>query len=234
MADLTQEQFEVLPDFIKTDYQQDGEVYRHSAEFKAAKLKSSLDGLDSKLKETSGRLSEYEQKQAERQAEAERKALEKLKADGKVDEILADAERRIGETTKQFNERIDRMANQIKTEKRSSVVSDLAELATDKGRAAFKKLIASRIDVDAETGKVTYLNDDGSASSLDLAGFKAELLKDDSLSPLLKGDVVTTGGGNAQGSTGGSASVKTMKRSQFDSLGPNEKMEFTKSGGKII
>ena len=202
MADLNQEQFEALPDFIKADYQQDGEVYRHSAEFKAAKLKSSLDGLDSKLKETSGKLSEYEQKQSERQAEAERKALEKLKAEGKVDEILADAERRIGETTKQFNERIDRMANQIKTEKRSAVVSDLAELATDKGRAAFKKLIALRIDVDAETGKVTYLNDDGSASSLDLAGFKAELLKDDSLSPLLKGDVVTTGGGNVNGSNG--------------------------------
>lgn len=234
MADLNQEQFEALPDFIKADYQQDGEVYRHSAEFKAAKLKSSLDGLDSKLKETSGRLSEYEQKQSERQAEAERKALEKLKAEGKTDEIIADIERRNGETVKQYQERIERMANQIKTEKRSAVVSDLAELATDKGRAAFKKLIASRIDVDAETGKVTYLNDDGSASSLDLVGFKAELLKDDSLSPLLKGDVVTTGGGNAQGSTGGSASVKTMKRSQFDSLRPNEKMEFTKSGGKII
>lgn len=203
MADLTQEQFEALPDFIKTDYQQDGEVYRHSAEFKAAKLKSSLDGLDSKLKETSGRLTEYEQKQAERQAEAERKALEKLKAEGKVDEILADAERRIGETTKQFQERIEKMANQIKTEKRSAVVSDLAELATDKGRAAFKKLVASRIDVDAESGKITYLNEDGSASSLDLAGFKAELLKDDSLSPLLKGDVVTTGGGMAKGSSGG-------------------------------
>ena len=67
MADLNQEQFEALPDFIKAHYQQDGEVYRHSAEFKAAKLKSSLDGLDSKLKETSGRLSEYEQKQSERQ-----------------------------------------------------------------------------------------------------------------------------------------------------------------------
>ena len=231
MADLTQEQFEQLPDFVKGDYEQDGDVYKHAG---FLKVKRTANELDAKLKETSGRLSEYEQKQSERQAEAERKALEKLKAEGKVDEILADAERRIGETTKQFNERIDRMANQIKTEKRSAVVSDLAELATDKGRAAFKKLIASRIDVDAETGKVTYLNDDGSASSLDLAGFKAELLKDDSLSPLLKGDVVTTGGGNAQGSTGGSASVKTMKRSQFDSLGPNEKMEFTKSGGKII
>ena len=231
MADLTQEQFEQLPDFVKGDYEQDGDVYKHAG---FLKVKRTANELDAKLKETSGRLSEYEQKQSERQAEAERKALEKLKAEGKVDEILADAERRIGETAKQFNERIERMANQIKTEKRSAVVSDLAELATDKGRAAFKKLIASRIDVDAETGKVTYLNDDGSASSLDLAGFKAELLKDDSLSPLLKGDVVTTGGGNAQGSTGGSASVKTMKRLQFDALGPSEKMEFTKSGGKII
>lgn len=202
MADLNAEQFEQLPDFLKEDYQQDGEVYRHVDSFKVTKLKSSLDGLDSKLKETSGKLSEYEQKQAERQAEAEKKALEKLKSEGKVDEILADAERRIGETTKQFQERIERMANQIKTEKRSAVVSDLSEMATDQGRSAFKKLIASRIDVDAETGKVTYLNDDGSASSLDLAGFKAELMKDDSLSPLLKSDVVTTGGGNVNGSNG--------------------------------
>lgn len=203
MADLTKEQFEALPDFVKEDYQQDGEVYRHSAEFKAAKLKSSLDGLDSKLKETSGKLSEYEQKQAERQAEAERKALEKLKAEGKVDEILADAERRIGETQKQFQERLDRMAGQIKTEKRAALVSDLSEMATDIGRAAFKKLVASRIDVDAESGKVTFLNEDGSASSLDLAGFRAELMKDDALKPLLKGDVVTTGGGMAKGSNGG-------------------------------
>lgn len=199
MADLTQEQFEQLPDFIKGDYEQDGDVYKHAG---FLKVKRTANELDAKLKETSGKLTEYEQKQSERQADAERKALEKLKAEGKVDEILADAERRIGETTKQFNERIDRMANQIKTEKRSAVVSDLAEMATDKGRAAFKKLIASRIDVDAETGKVTYLNDDGGASSLDLAGFKAELLKDESLSPLLKGDVVTSGGGMAKGSNG--------------------------------
>ena len=95
------------------------------------------------------------------------------------------------------------MTNQIKTEKRSALVSDLAaELATEKGSRAFKALVQSRIDVDAETGKVTFLNDDGSASSLDLNGFKAELMKDDSLSPLLKADLVTQGGGNVKGSNG--------------------------------
>ena len=125
------------------------------------------------------------------------------------DEILADAERRIGETQKQYDERLQRLSNQIKTEKRTAIVADLAsELATDKGSAAFKRLVASRIDVDAETGKVTFLNDDGSASSLDMAGFKAELMKDASFEPLLKGGVVTFGAGNANGSTGtGSAST---------------------------
>lgn len=202
---LTTEQYEQLPDFIKSEYVQDGDTYVHGG---VKKLKGSLDALDGKLKETSTKLSAYEQKQQELQAEAERKALEKLKADGKVDEILADAERRIGETQKQYEERINRMANAIKTEKRNAIVSDLAsELATDTGSTAFKKLIASRIDVDPETGKVTFLNDDGSASSLDMAGFKAELLKDSTYSALLKANIATTGGGFVNG---GSNNGRTM------------------------
>lgn len=196
MADLTAEQFEQVPDFLKADYVQDGEVYRHASDLKVGKLKSSLDGLDAKLRE-------FEKGEQAKIEAAQAAALEKLKKEGKVDEILADAERRIGETTKQFSERIERMTNQIKTEKRSALVADLAaELATDKGSRAFKALVQSRIDVDAETGKVTFLNDDGSASSLDLNGFKAELIKDDSLSPLLKADLVTQGGGKVNGSNG--------------------------------
>jgi len=227
VADLTAEQFEQVPDFLKADYVQEGEVYRHASDLKVGKLKSSLDGLDAKLRE-------FEKGEQAKIEAAQAAALEKLKKEGKVDEILADAERRIGETTKQYEARLERMSNQIKTEKRSALVSDLAaELATEKGSRAFKALVQSRIDVDAETGKVTFLNDDGSASSLDLNGFKAELMKDDSLSPLLKADLVTQGGGNANGNAGGSASVKTMKRSQFEALDPKSKMEFTRTGGKI-
>lgn len=197
---LTKEEYEGLPEKARGAFTQEGDLFVPA---KDAKLKQTLNELDSKYKEASNKLSEYEQSQAQRQAEAERKALEKLKAEGKTDEIIADIERRNGETVKQFQERIERMANQIKTEKRSALVSDLAaELATDKGSRAFKALVQSRIDVDAETGKVTFLNDDGSASSLDLNGFKAELMKDDSLSPLLKADLVTQGGGNVKGSNG--------------------------------
>lgn len=196
MADLTAEQFEQVPDFLKADYVQEGEVYRHVDTGRASALKKSMDNLD-------GRLKDFERNEQAKIEAAQAAALEELKKEGKVDEILADAERRIGETSKQYEARLERMANQIKTEKRSALVADLAaELATDKGSRAFKALVQSRIDVDAETGKVTFLNDDGSASSLDLNGFKAELMKDDSLSPLLKADLVTQGGGNAKGSNG--------------------------------
>jgi len=93
-----------------------------------------------------------------------------------------------------------------------SIVAALAaELATETGSKAFQRLVASRIDVDAETGKVTVLNDDGSASSLDLAGLKAELGNDPSYAPLLKSGVVTFGGGNANGSQSGSASFAAGK-----------------------
>jgi len=182
-----------------------------------------------------GRLTEFEKQQAEKLAEAERKAFEKLKAEGKTDEIIADLERRNGETVKQFQDRIERLTNSIKTEKRSAIVADLAsELATDSGSKAFKRLVASRIDVDPETGKITFLNDDGGASSLDLAGFKAELLKDDSFAPLLKSGVVTKGGGNAQGSNGqGGANNPKASRAQFESMNPAERMKFTKDGGIV-
>lgn len=191
---LTQEQFESLPEFARQDYKEHEGAFVPVGDLKALMLKTSLDKLDDELKE-------YRGKDAARTAEAERAALEKLKKEGKVDEIVADAERRIGETAKQYQERLTKLENQIKTEKRSALVSDLAsELATDLGLTAFKRLVSSRIDVDAETGKITFLNDDGSASSLDLAGFKAELSKDPVLAPVLKASVATRGGGLVNGS----------------------------------
>lgn len=225
---LTQEQFESLPDFVKSDYAEGEGGFVPVAELKVSKLKSSLDGMDAKLKD-------FERKESEKMAEAEKAAFERLKKDGKVDEIVADAERRIGETAKQYQERLTKLENQIKTEKRSALVSDLAsELATDVGLTAFKRLVSSRIDVDAETGKITYLNDDGSASSLDLAGFKAELSKDPVFAPVLKANVATRGGGLANGSQGsGSANAPKATRAQFAAMNPSQQMAHIKSGGTV-
>ena len=199
---LTKEEYEGLPEKARGAFTQEGDLFVPA---KDAKLKQTLNELDSKYKEASSKLSEYEQKQAERQAEAERKALEKLKSEGKVDEILADAERRIGETQKQFQERIDKMVAAAKTGKRDEIVSDLSSFATDKGKAAFKRLIAGLIDYDPETGKEIYFNEDGSASSAkNRTEFMQEVVqKSETFEPLIRDlNLVTQGGGNAKGSNG--------------------------------
>ena len=41
-------------------------------------------------------------------------------------------------------------------------------------------------------------------------------------------------GGGATGARGGAASDKTAKRSQFDSMGQNERSNFIKGGGKVV
>lgn len=195
MADLTPEQFEQVPEFLKGDFEQVGEVYRHKTEGKVATLKTSLDGLDKKLKD------HQTAEQAKIEA-AEKAAFEKLKKEGKVDEIIADYEKRIGETQKQFEERIQKMSETAKRDKRNAIVADLAaELATDTGKKTFSRLVESRIDYDPETGKTIFLNEDGSASSLDLAGFKAEISKSDLYAPVIKATVNT--GGIANGNNGG-------------------------------
>jgi len=209
---LPKDIYDTLPDVVKSDYAEHEGAFVPVGELKAAKLKNSLNELDGKFKEVSGKASEYEKHKADLAAEAERKALERLKSEGKVDEIVADAERRINETRQQYENELGALKGTIKTEKRSNIVAALAaEMATEKGRKVFQQVVAARIDVDPMTGKVTVLNEDGSASSLDLAGLKSELESNPDLEPLLKSSVVTFGGGNANGSQGGSASFGAGK-----------------------
>lgn len=171
----------------------------------------------SQYEEVNTRLSEFEKNQKDAIEKARQEALEEARTKGDVKAIeeryqqqMDDLQKRYSETEAQYKERMDKMAATIKEDKKRAIISELAEDATDKGRKAFKALIAGRVDIDPETGKETFLNEDGSASSLDIAGFKAEIMKDESFSPLLKADVVTNGGGNANGSNGG-GSVPTER-----------------------
>lgn len=216
MSELTQEQFDELPDFAKDAFTQNGDVYIPA---KDAKLKSTLDELDGKYKEAlknsesfESRLAEIEKAKQEEIEAAQLEAFEKAKKEGNVDAVeerwqqkLSDAEKRKNDELTALQAKLDDLANRIKTEKRNAIVSDLAsEIAVPKGSKAFKLLVANRIDVDPSTGELTFLDENGSATSLDLDGFKGELEKDELFAPLLKSGIVTSGGGNANGS-GGSA-----------------------------
>jgi len=228
MADLTQEVFDTLPGAVKDDYELSGEVYVTKDSLKVDSLKASLDNLDVKLKGKESELAGLTSAEADKIAAAEKAAYDKAVADNdyetinkKLQEQIEDANRRAGESELKYQERLGGIAK----DKELVIVSEISQSGTDTGKGTLKRLLKGYVKVDAETGAETYLNDDGSASSLNKQQFIESLKTNDLFKPLLKADVSTTGGGNANGSNGnGSAftkentAAKTAKNNG-DSLG---------------
>ena len=230
MSELTKEQFEELPDFAKSQYIKDGEGYSHKG---MMKVKQTANDLDDKLKEVNSRFDDLSKSEKEKIETARQEAYDKAKAENDVEAIESrwkekyeDLERRNGETKKEYEDRIQRLADKSK----SAVAADLADISTDIGKAAFKRLIKDRIQVDPETDEVTYLDEDGRATSLDKESFIAELKKDVMFMPLIKSDIVTNGGGKANGSNGGRAPEKRafneMKAQDLVALRKSDPSEY--------
>lgn len=241
MAELTEEQFGQLPEFVKSDYEKSGDVYRPVAEGKLSALKSSMNDLDAKFKSANSRIEEIERTKAADIEAAKEEALKTARSKGDVaaiekryQEQMADLEKRSGETLKQYEDRIEKMAGAIKTKERSLVVGEIAkELKVfEDSQKAFSKLIADRIDVDPESGKITFLDENGGATSLDKAGFIADLAKDSAYDRMRQGDVNRGGVATGNNGTGGGAS-QVMKRSDFEAMTPAARAKFMKDGGKL-
>jgi hypothetical protein len=239
MSDYTQEQFDQLPDFAKADFVKDGDVYRHGG---FLKVKKTADGLDQKFREANDRISSIEASKAEEIEAAKAAALEQARTKGDVTAIekryqeqMADLEKRNADALKEREAKIEGLVSASKNSAIGAMVSDLSGLATDDGREAFKRLIRNRIDYNPETGQTIYLDDSGSATSLDFIGFKAETLKDPLFKSLLKADSPTNGGGQVGGSGNASgAQPKTIPRAKFESMSQPERMAFSKAGGRPV
>lgn len=251
MSELTAEEFNSLPEKVQSDYTQEGDVYIPA---KDAKLKSTLDELDKKHKAQEQKFKELEEQnqsltsqlsevQKAKQEEAEREkaeGLEKAKSQKDVDSVIKQYEEKLehlqkqqGESQKQFEERIGKMSDTIKREKRGSIVSDLAaELALDKGSKRFKQIVSQMIDVDPDTGDVTYLDEDGRATSLDQKGFVESLKKDESLWPLMKAEIATSGGGNSNGSGNGRTLPDSQNQAAADAKKKGDVAGFIKANLK--
>lgn len=202
MPELNKEQFDELPEFAREQYVEDGDGYSHKG---MMKVKQTADTLDSRVKELSGKIDSFEDQKREEIEKARAEALEEARSKGDAKAIeeryqqqLEDLEKRRDESERQYKERLDKMSETIKRDKKTAVISELSEIATDKGRKAFKALLSNRVDVDPETGDTIFLDDDGRATSLDMKGFLADIQKDDAFSPLIQAKVSTRGGGNVQ------------------------------------
>ena len=222
MSDYTAEQFAQLPEFAKADFVEVDGVYRHAG---FVKVKKTADDLDTKYRASNEKISAIESSKAAEIEAAKNAALELARSKGDVTAIekryqeqLADIERRNGETAKQQEERLNKLLSTTKAKSIDSIVAELAADATDDGREAYKRLIRQRIDYDAENGQYTFLDDAGSATALDLKGFRAESAKEAMFKPLLKAAHRVDGGGHANGSSfAGSAQQKS-------NLSPTERL----------
>lgn len=233
MADLTQEQYEQLPEFVRDDYVEMDGVYRHGG---FVKVKQTADALDAKLKAQSGetqtlkeRLDSFEAEKAQAIEAARTAALEEARTKGDVEAIeqrykeqMADLEARVKASTRA--EVLGEISQERANEKSQSIVKEIAaaKAVDDDAKEVLVELLAKRVKVDPGSGKEIYLNGDGGASSLDRAGFIAEIEKEGRYKRLLKGHVAASGGGMASGGTGGSAAT-----------GSNAKAEAAKQKGDL-
>ena len=215
MSKYTQEQYDELPEFMKSDLVKDGDFYVHS---QVVSLKKSLNSLDSKMKDEVGSLNEQLRERIEAEEkiaeQARKEAYEKAKAENNIDEIM----RMENEKLQDAQRLLDEQKEAFETEKQSlsashkdNIASRLAkELATPAGSKAFEQLIKHRLKVN-HLGQVDFLNDDGSASSLDEEQFKERLKGESIFSPLLSAGIVSSSPNLINGSNGGSATTKNPK-----------------------
>jgi hypothetical protein len=207
---LTPEQFETLPDFVKSDYIEHEGAYVPQAELKVKGLKSSLDNLDAKYKDIEARMTASDQNKAAEIEAAKQKALEDARSKGDVKAIeeryqqqMADLEKRVAERTR------DEVTKELSQKQASTKAAGIAETiaaATGKSAAATKalnKLLADRVKVDPETGKEYFLDDNGGALSVNRAEFEKLLV--DEFPDLVKANIVTNGAGGFNGNNGGGA-----------------------------
>lgn len=213
MSELTQEQFDELPDYAKSAFAQQGDVYIPA---KDAKLKQTLDELDGKYKGLSKQLEDFEaQKAAEIEAE-KAKAMEEARNSKDVEAIekryqeqMADLEKRSYEKGK--TEAHNEFKAQQAQLKANGIVDKVAmSIAVDNDAAeVISDLIRSRIEIDPDTGAEVFKDAKGSALSVSRDEFVSELKKEAKFKRLVKADIATNGGGLVNGSgVSGSATSK--------------------------
>lgn len=213
MSELTQEQFDELPDYAKSAFAQQGDVYIPA---KDAKLKQTLDELDGKYKGLSKQLEDFEaQKAAEIEAE-KAKAMEEARNSKDVEAIekryqeqMADLEKRSYEKGK--TEAHNEFKAQQAQLKANGIVDKVAmSIAVDNDAAeVIGDLIRNRIEIDPDTGAEVFKDAKGSALSVSRDEFVSELKKEAKFKRLVKADIATNGGGLVNGSgVSGSATSK--------------------------
>lgn len=226
------ESLEVLPEAMRADFVEveiEGKkVFRDKD---SAELHSHLFNVKAENKTYKEKFTALEQSKAADIEKARADALEEAKTKGDVAEIEKRYKEQMDDLAKRAKEEGKNEAtkefklSQAKDKAKSLALRLAADIAVDSdSRETLEELLQKFVTVDAESGKEVYLNSDGTASSLGYDAFKAELAKQPRYARLVKAELATSGGGNANGGAGGGAGANTKT---------NEKAEAAKKAKDV-
>lgn len=184
-------------------------------------LKNALVNAKTEKEQLRGKVSEFETKLAtiEQQQRAEFEArleqeLEKARKTGDATQLEERLRQQFEDRLKQEREsakeevRKEYKAEAAKATKRG-LIAELSAIGVDDGaREALKYLLDAHVDVDPETGKEFFLDENGGAMAVDKAGAVEAFKKMLKFRRLVDAGVNTSGMPNANGSGGGGAASR--------------------------
>lgn len=188
----------------------------YKAEFE--KLRGDFDAVLAKNKELLGETKQA--KDARRQLEAEDK--ERARQNGDFERLLKNAE--------DEREKVLQELNSYKQEVAQSKLNTQAMKLTNELKAIPESAELLAHFVVKELANIA--DEKGDVSETALKALKQQFMNDDKYKPLLLGNL--SNGGGAQGAKSSAQKTNEMNRQDFEKLQPMKKMEFMKSGGKLI
>lgn len=188
--------------------------------------KASNDSMKAKMDQLLGETKQAKAQQ--RQADEEAQAIAKAKAvkDNDFEHLFKSSE----EQSKAYKAQLEDLQNTVANEKRNIEAMKIAsQLADGFNAELLGEKIAQRLKYTDEGVKILDSNGQLTVSTVD--DLKAEFQNNERYASLIRGN--QSSGSGAPGGKSGSAADKVLTRSEFESLDPQSKSEFFRSGGKL-
>lgn len=227
---VTVDSLDGLDDGIKSLYKEENGKYRLDVDGyeDVSGLKAQRDALMDEKKEALRKAKEAEEV-------ANRKAAEEIaRKSGDFSALEKSWQEKLAATENNYKSQNELLTKQIHGLTVGQTAIKLAsELAISGSADVLLPHIQSRLTVEIKDGvpSVRVLDLQGKPTALTVEELKQEFISNKAFAPLIAASKAT--GGGASGSGGGGA-AKTMKRDQFEAMNPMQKMDFIKSGGKLI
>ena len=226
---VTVESLDGLDDSVKSLYKEDNGKFRLDLDGyeDTTGLKAQRDALLNEKKEAQRKAKEAEEA-------AKTLAEESARKNGDVAALEKSWQEKLAATESNYKNLNESLTKQIHGLTVGQTATKLAaELAISGSADVLLPHIQSRLTVEIKDGapSVRVLDLLGKPTAMTVDELKQEFISNKAFAPLIAASKAT--GGGASGSGGGGA-AKTMKRDQFETMNPVQKMDFIKSGGKLI